>query len=42
MLKPAVEPMSTDSIEVSPGIGLRVHDWDAGRPVVIIPGWPLL
>jgi non-heme chloroperoxidase len=41
MLTPAVEPQSIDCIEVSPGLGLRVHDWDAGRPVVIIPGWPL-
>lgn len=37
----ADEPMNTDCIEVSPGLGLRVHDWDAGRPVVVIPGWPL-
>lgn len=41
MLTPAVELQSIDYFEVSPGLGLRVHAWEAGRPVVIIPGWPL-
>jgi non-heme chloroperoxidase len=41
MLTQAIEPTRLECIEVTPGISLRVHDWEEGRPIVLIPGWPL-
>ncbi len=37
----SMAPTPMELLQVTPGIGLHVHDWDRGKPVVLIPGWPL-
>lgn len=32
---------SKEFIEVEPGVKVHIRDWGKGKPIVLIPGWPL-